>query len=292
MTATFRALALMFTLVALPAAAECNYRLSRALLGTRAGYPVWATNADHALSHPAFVERFASFINARFNKVPAKMEEEPVYFVARKVLESGLPWREVFVGRYRVPYKSYPGVEADPNGVGYFTSEGWLRRYAGNEPEGYLLVGANQLLHNTIGHVRIAAANNNAAGVVNTATGRQAPGCVGCHFQGPYALDYVARLLPRRVVSPRGDASFGAPTDGPQQVLNTTVADFRQLVETLVNSEAFSFWSCRLAFEFAFGRPEYACDAELFDRCVDAFNASGKMQDAIKTLVTDPSFCQ
>ena len=117
-----------------------------------------------------------------------------------------------------------------------------------------------------------------------------APGCVGCHFNGPYALDYVARLLPRKTVV-NGQLQFTPAPHDAQPVLGTMVSDERALLETLVATEAFKFWSCRLAFEFVYGRDEYACDAPLFDRCVDAFEQTGLMQTAVKTLIEDPGFC-
>ena len=206
------------------------------------------------------------------------------------MLANRLPWRDVFVGRFSVPNRSYPTVQADPNGLGYFTSEGWHLRYAGNERDGYLLVAANRILQNTIGSVRIAAANNSDGNVPNDSAGRRAPSCAGCHYVGPYALDFVARVLPRKRVM-NNLTVFVPPSEGAQPVLNRSVASMRELVETLVASDAFNFWSCRLAFEFVYGRKEYACEAPLFDRCVDTFQASGKIQDAVKVLIEDPGFC-
>lgn len=285
---------LAFTLLlalSLPAAAQCDARKWRTLLGTRSAYPATATSVDDALSKPGFANRFASFVNSRFNPEPGRDHgADASYYVAAHVLSSGLPWRELFVGRFNVPNKSYPTVQADPNGLGYFTSEGWLLRYAGNEPDGWLIVAANRILQNTIGSVRVAAANNSDASTPNDSEGRRAPACAGCHYVGAYALDHVARVLPRkRVVN--GKTTFLPAIGVPQPVLNRQLSTTRELVETLVASDAFNFWSCRLAFEFVYGRAEYACEAPLFDRCVDAFAASGKIQDAVKLLIEDPGFC-
>lgn len=277
--------------LALPASAQCDARKWRALLGTRSAYPVTAKSTDEALAHPAFFDRFASFINSRFNPEPGRNHAaDASWYVVRHVLANDLPWRDVFVGRFNVPNKDYPTVQADPNGLGYFTSEGWLLRYAGNEPDGWLLVAANRILQNTIGSERVAAANNSEADIPNDAQGRQAAACAGCHYLGPYALDHVARVLPRKQVT-NGRTTFLPPPGTPQPVLNRSVSTTRELVETLVASDAFNFWTCRLAFEFVYGRPEYACEAALFDRCVDAFVATGKVQAAVKVLVDDPALC-
>lgn len=275
----------------LRASAQCDARKWRTLLGTASGYPATAKSTDEALASPKFVNRFASFINSRFNPEPGRNHgADASYYVAAHVLSNDLPWRDTFVGRFNVPNKDYPVVQSDPNGLGYFTSEGWLLRYAGNERDGWLIVAANRILQNTIGSVRVAAANNSDANIPNDAEGRRAPACSGCHYQGPYALDFVARVLPKKQVL-NGKVSFVAPANGPQPVLNRQLSNRRELVETLVTSDAFNFWSCRLAFEFVYGRAEYACEAPLFDRCVDAFSATGKIQAAVKVLVDDSGFC-
>ena len=287
-----RALLLISVTLALPAAAQCEGRAYRVLMGTANSYPTSAESIDAALKTPNFVNTFAGFANSQFNKVPvAARNGDSGYRVIAHVLGSGLKWREAFVGHFRVPNKDYSSVEDDPEGVGYFTSEGWLQQYAGNEPDGYLLGAANRILQNTIGYDRVASANNSAAGLPNNAEGRRAPACTGCHYDGPYALDFIARVLPRKRVSPQGSVTFVPAPPAPQPILNTSLSTQRELLETLVDSEAFRFASCRLAFKFVFGREEYSCEAELFDRCVDVFTETGMMQDAIKTLVTDKGFC-
>jgi len=248
-------------------------------------------SVDEALASPKFTHLFASFINSKFNPEPGRNHAaDSSYFIARHVLANGLPWRQTFVGPFKMPNKDYPVVESDPNGVGYFTSQGWLERYAGNERDGYLIVAANRVLQNTIGSERTAAANNADPDVPNDASGRRAPACAGCHYQGPYALDSVARLLPRKTMA-NGQMVFVPTQAGAQPVLNSSVTTFREFVERLVSSDAFTFWSCRLAFEFVYGRAEYACEAAQFDRCADAFSASGKIQDGIRGLLEEPSFC-
>ena len=66
---------LAFTLLlalSLPAAAQCDARKWRTLLGTRSAYPATATSVDDALSKPGFADRFASFVNSRFNPEPGR----------------------------------------------------------------------------------------------------------------------------------------------------------------------------------------------------------------------------
>ncbi len=72
----------------------------------------------------------------------------------------------------------------------------WLQVYAGNEAQGYKLSTAYRILNNTLG-IHLTAAPNNTAVPDSSATGRAAPGCTGCHFEGPYPLDKVARVLTR-----------------------------------------------------------------------------------------------
>lgn len=285
-------LSLVQVLLAGPAAAQCDARVYRTLLGTSSGFPATAKSVDEALASATFSNRFAAFINSRFNRTPGSgMGQDAPAYVAAHVLMNKLPWRETFVGRFNLPDREYPSVEDDPNGIGYFTSPGWLKRYAGNERDGVMLVAANRILQNTIGLSRLAAANNTAPGVPNNADGRKAAACASCHFIGPYGLDLVAAVLPRKQVDRDGRVTFSAASGAPSSVLATSISSERQLIETLVNSEAFTFWSCRLAFEFVYGREEYSCEAPLFDQCADAFNATGLMQDAVRTLITAPGFC-
>ena len=59
----------------------------------------------------------------------------------------------------------------------------------------------------------------------------------------------------------------------------------------MVNSEEFAFNSCRLSFEFLYGRIENACEA-VFDQCMVQFKKTGLIQDALSTIASDKSFCQ
>ncbi|MGQ0503910.1 MAG: hypothetical protein ACT4TC_01170, partial [Myxococcaceae bacterium] len=64
------------------------------------------------------------------------------------------------------------------------------------------------------------------------------------------------------------------------------------LVEALVNSKAFEFRACRIAFEFLYGRPEYSCEGPVFDKCMTSFAQAGTSQSAIASVAKDASFCQ
>ncbi len=224
-----RLVTVLSLMLALPAAAQCDGRVYRTLMGTASGYPVSAKSVDDALASPNFVNRFAAFANSQFNKVPvASRNEDSGYTVMSYVLGSRMQWREAFVGHFRVPNHDYTSVEVDPDGVGYFTSEGWLQQYAGNERDGYLLGAANRILQNTVGYARIAAANNSAPGVPNNAEGRHAPACMGCHYEGPYALDPLARVLPRKHVDANGGVTFQPAPGTPEKILNTTISSQRR----------------------------------------------------------------
>jgi hypothetical protein len=166
-----------------------------------------------------------------------------------------------------------------------------MERYAGNDPDHYALQMAHRILNNTLG-IKLVA-NSNAPGADVSTVGRQAAACKGCHYEGPFALDLIARLLPR--VTPRnsdGTAGFDmeAPIT-PQTVLDKTVQNERDLVETLVASDQFKFNACRLAFKFLYGRAESPCESPLFDRCFDTFSKTGKIQDAVSVVATDPTYC-
>jgi len=83
------------------------------------------------------------------------------------------------------------------------------------------------------------------------------------------------------------------PTAGPQQLLDgQTISDDKDLVTALVNSEAFDFYACRLAFQFTYGRNELSCEGPVFDRCMTAFKADHKIQSALKAVAQDASYCQ
>ncbi len=242
------------------------------------------------LKSPATVQLMASFINSRFNAQPATNGyEDATFSAARYVLTNELPWKTLFVGRLHIDGTNGQ-VRDDPNAraLGYFGSGDWLFRYKGNEPQGVMLSASYRILQNVIG-LKLVPAPNNASGDA-TATGRQRAECRGCHYDSPYALDVVARLMPRRRGLGGGATIEFVPVT-PQTLFGHTLDGPEALVQVLVDSDAFTFRTCRLAFEFVYGRPETACEGATFDRCVSAFRTSGQFQDAVATLLEDPAFC-
>lgn len=277
---------------------RCASRVSISLLGKAPSAAVMASadpqsNVDAMLADNAFIERFARFVNSRFNDDPgASSEEDAAYHLSKEVLATGKAWKELFVGPYKVAKNSTGAVvvTADPNGLGYFRSLPWLRRYAGNEPEGYKLTTAYRIMNNTIG-LHLVASTNAPDADVGSATRTTNAQCKVCHQDSFFALDKVARVLTKRVGT--GDAmTFEAPTEVPQEILGTSIRDDRELVETLVNSPNFNFRACRLAFEFLYGRAEGTCEGPAFDRCMDAFAADGTIQSALRAVAVDATFCQ
>lgn len=278
---------------------RCATRLSIAMLGKSpdaalVGSSNPQSKVDAMLSDPAFIERFAQFINATNNAGPGSGPgDDAVYYLAKHVLEKNRPWRDLFAGAYKVELntaKDAMVVSDDPNGLGYFRSVTWQRRYAGNESEGYKLPTAFRMLQNTTGVELVASTN--APGEDVSAAGRKAPQCSSCHYDKWYALDAIAKVLTRR--SGEGEAmTFTPPKDGPQKVLDGQMAsNDKDVVTALVDSEAFEFRACRLSFLYLYGRAENQCEAPLFDACMDAFKEKKTIQAAIGTVAKDPGFCQ
>ncbi len=277
---------------------RCAVRLAIALTGKTPtadllGSPDPQAQADALLNSVDFTERFARFINTQFNRVPgATDEQDSAYFLAYKVLNESRPWRDLFLGPFRVEKNAADAVVVtdDPNGLGYFRSPAWLKRYAGNEPNGVKLSTAYRIYNNTIGLHLVPSTN--APGADITATGRQATGCRGCHFDSMYGLDVTASILTQR--NGTGDAmTFDPPTASSATILGgITVHDDKELVTALVNSEAFNFRTCRLAFQFLYGRNENRCEGPTFDACMKEFRSQGTMQAALAAVVKDPTFCQ
>jgi hypothetical protein len=239
-----------------------------------------------------FASRFAGFVNAKWQREQsATRERNAPYQVAHWVLGKRLPWRDTFVGRFDLdPFEGRFTVVPADSGLGYFRVKKWLETNAGNEAQGYKLNTAYRMLQNTLG-TKLTAAPNNTSVPDSSATGRAGPGCTSCHFEGPYPLDRVARTLTRR--NGMGTMmTFTAPTDGPQQLWGHTVSDDEELVRVLISSEEFTFNTCRLVFEFMFGRPESTCEAPLFDACVQAFEAEGTIQGAVMGLARHPDYCR
>lgn len=244
------------------------------------------------LEQPVAISTFAAFVNSRFNATPAaNLSEDAVYQAVRFVFSAKRPWRDVFTGRLQINHTNgQVSDDASLPALGYFGSHGWKMRYRGNAPDGLLLSGAYRTLQNTIGF-KLAPSAVNAEGDAS-ATGRERAECRSCHFDSPYALDSIARLMPRRV-GVGGGAKVETIPVRPETLFNgVAVRDHEHLLEVLVSSDAFLFQACRLAFEFSYGRTESACEAPIFDRCVDAFAQRGDMHDALASILEDPAYCE
>lgn len=243
------------------------------------------------LASNKFVELFSAFVNTRFNRgLAMSAEEDAVFYVVRHVLENDLPWTDLYLGNWGwAGPGGYPQVIDDPNGVGYFTAPAWVRRYAGNDLDGYMLFAAYRVVQNTTGIVLVPSPFN--ANADSNFEGRQRNECRHCHIDSAVALDKIARFFPRRT-------GFGTnmvltpPENGAQELLNgRTVHDLRELLGALLETDDYKFWTCRLVFEYTYGRAESACEAPLFDQCVATLEATNDIRQAVATVVGDPSFC-
>ncbi len=277
-------------------AERCAVRVAIALTGKSpsatllsSGNPQLEVGA--LLASDAFIERFSRFINTTFNDTPGTNSvDDSAYHLARHVLVNDKPWKDLFIGPYDVALVSgQVVVRDDVNGLGFYRSKAWLERYSGNEEDGVKLQSAYRILNNTLGLKLTAAVQTPGADF--SVTGRQNANCKGCHFDGWFALDRVARVLTRKVVN--GETiTFAAPTAGPQALLGKTISNDKELITSLVNSPAFDFRVCRLAFQFLYGRNELSCEGPIFDRCIDTFRTRGTVQSALASVATDPGYCQ
>lgn len=275
---------------------RCAVRLSIALVGKSAeAAQVSAADpqgsVDAMLASPEFADRWARFINAAFNGGPVSdAKDDPVYYLAKHIVTNNKPWRDMFVGPYDVkPSATAMDVADDPEGLGYFRTDSWMRRYAGNEAAGMMLVGAFRIIQNTTGIELVPSVGN--PGDDRTESGRSASACKSCHFDAWYALDKFARLLPTRV-GMGAEMKFTAPTAGPQQLLGKSIANDKEMVTALVDSDPWRFNQCREVFKFLYGRAENQCEAEVFDKCVDALETTKTIQSAIAAVAKDPTFCK
>jgi hypothetical protein len=275
---------------------RCAIRISIALQGKSADAALLAnpdpqTAIDGMVASPEFAERYARFINSEFNGGPsAAATDDPVYYLAKHVMTQNKPWSDLFIGPYSVTASATAmDVKDDPAGLGYFRSPSWMKRYAGNEEQGYMLVAAFRILSNTANLELNASVG--APGDDRTAPGRTAAGCKSCHFDDWYALDKFANLLPKAKKGANDALTFTPPTEGPQQVLGKTIANDKELVTALVESDTWRFAQCRNVFKFLYGRGENQCEAKVFDACVDALVAKKTIQSAVAVVAKDPSFC-
>lgn len=274
---------------------RCAVRLSMALLGdspeaTLVSSPDPQSAVDGMVQSPAFMERFARFINSEVSGSPSESPaNDPVYYLAHHVLTQDKPWSDLFIGPYSLTATA-DGVTvgSDPNGAGYFRSLLWRKKFAGNDEEGVMLVAAFRMIQNTTGLELNASVGN--AGEDRGLEGRKAAACRGCHFDQWYALDKMAVLLPKREGT--GDAmTFIPSTAGPQQLLGRTIKDDKELLETLVASDPWRFNQCRRVYRFLYGRNENQCEAKVFDACVDTLTQTKNIKAAVAVVAKDPSFC-
>lgn len=285
---------------------RCATRLAIAFLGSTGDMTSINASApqqsvDALLADPAFIERFARFTNSQFNDQPSTAfndgRDEPAYFLSKYVLENAKPWSDLFLGQYNVDRRqvnqqNVVSVVDDPAGLGFFRSGSWMDRYAGNEDEGLRLTAAYRIQNNVVGLTLVASTN--APGADVSVTGRQAAGCRGCHYDGWQALDYVAGTLSKVQRNNNGDITGYDDTFPSAQTIlgGQTISSDQELVTALVNSENYSYNACRLAFKYLYARSENQCEGPVFDKCVAAFKADGKIQSAIKAIATDATFCQ
>ena len=282
------------------ARARCATRLSLSLTGRVPSPALLAesdpqTKVDELLADDAFVEQFSRYMNSQLNPEPGVAPaDDATYWLASYVLKNQRPWHELFDGKYRVEPVAGPPVSAqvvaDANGLGYFRSRNWMIRYAGNEEQGYRLSSAFRIQQNIIG-LDVSAVTS-MPGVNISSTGRMAPACSGCHFDSYFALDKVARVLSRRT-GPADNPTFDPPTEIPQTILGgKSISSDAELVSALVGSTDHAFRTCRLAFQYLYGRAEANCEAPLFDACVDAYTTTGDVRSALRTIAQDPGFCE
>lgn len=246
------------------------------------------------LERGGFAERWGSFLNSRFNAQPGLTAEENMLVpVVRYVLGAHRPWKDVFVGRLTVsgPY-GFPVVSEDPSlpPHGLFGIAAWQQRYVGNASDGAMLQASYRILRATAG-LDLTPSPQNASGDASH-QGRQRAECRTCHFDSPYALDHVAALLPWRKGGTPLRTEVVAQRPTPQVLFGgKTFQSLDEVLAYITDSDAFYFWSCRLAFEFTLGRPEVGCEAPLFDRCVDTLKATQDIRQAMSVIMQEPAYC-
>ena len=279
---------------------RCATRLSISILGKSALPKLLESNdpqsmIDTLLEDRRFIERFSRFINSEFNDEPGqnRLQDAP-YFVVRHVLTNKLPYKNIFIGPYNISVPEGNNnvvVQDDPAGLGFFRIKAWMDRYAGNETDGYRLVAAYRMLNNVLGTHMIATTN--APNTDLSATGREAAGCRGCHYDAWFALDKIASVLSKVQRDEDMNITYIDPDNTPKEVLGEFfVKNDKELIETMVNSDEFAFNSCRLSFKFLYGRSENKSEAALFEQCMQSFKSSELIQDALATIAKDKNFCQ
>lgn len=277
---------------------RCAVRLSIALTGKSpaAGALTAANpqdNVDAMLDSPEFADRYASFVNSEFNGGPiSAANDDPIYALAKHVISEKMPWSDLFMGPYSLTAGATASDEMqigdDADGLGYFRSDSWRKRYAGNEEKGIMLVAAFRIVQNTTGLELIPSIGN--PGDKRDEEGRKNGPCKSCHFDSWFAIDTVASLLPLRKGTGTA-ATFPERDVEPVQLLGKTISSDKELVANLVDSDAFKFNQCRMVFKFLYGRAENQCEAKTFDACVTALETSKTIQSAVAAVAKDASFC-
>lgn len=283
-----------------PNSRRCAVRLAAAITGKG---PTAASLADAdpqgqvdaLLATPDFVNRFSAYVNATYNDEPGMNQaQDAPYYLSKYVLENNRPWKDMFLGELTVALddEKKAVVQADPGGLGYFRSVEWLKRYAGNEEIGLKISTAYRMINNVLGITMTATTNAPDADV--SATGREAGACRGCHYDPWYGLDKISKVLTRRVGT-GNKLKFEAPPAGdiPQQLVpGVTVANDKELIQALVNSEHFRFQQCRLAWRYLYGRNEHTSESAVFDECMRSFAQSGSIRDALSAIAKHKGFCR
>lgn len=277
---------------------RCAARLSIALTGkSPTASQLTASNpqssVDAMLGTPEFADRYASFVNAEFNGGPiAAANDDPIYALAKHVITEKMPWSDLFQGPYSLTAGATTTDEMqvgdDADGLGYFRSDSWRKRYAGNEEKGIMLVAAFRIVQNTTGLELTPSIGQ--PGDVRNEEGRKNSPCRSCHFDSWYAIDTVASLLPLRTGTGTA-AKFPERSVAPVQLLGKTLSSDKDLVNALVESDSFKFNQCRMVFKFLYGRPENQCEAKTFDACVTALETTKTIQSAVAAVAKDASFC-
>lgn len=275
---------------------RCANRLSIAIVGKGATAEQLAAAdpraaIDGLINSGDFRERFARFINQEFNEAPGALTssaflEDAPYHLTKVVLESGKPWSDLFLGPYNIVSTfSEAQVKNDANGLGYFRVPAWYLRYEGNEPNKIKIATAYRIMNNVVGlHLTASTGNPDTD---QTATGRQAQPCAGCHYDKWYALDKVASVL-----SLKGEG-YAAYKAGPKEMFGgQMISNDKEMVTALVKSENFSVNACRLAFKYLYGREDNRCEGPLLDQCVETFKAKQTMQSALSLIANDKTFCE
>ena len=182
-------------------------------------------------------------------------------------------------------------VAPDPEGLGYFRSDAWMRRYAGNEEDGYRLSAAYRILQNTTG-LELTATTNVAGRRPHgdRAAGRRLP-----------------RLPLRELVRARQGREGPEPPTGPERQHDVHAADRgrRRRSSTARRSPTTSSSSPRSSARRTSASTPAASRSSTSTaasrtrarrRCSSAASMPSRrsktMQSAIAVVAKDPTFCQ